>query len=84
MSEVALFSYPDFPHPEGFRCQQCGRCCQEYVGGRIQATENDMWRWTLEERDDIYATKTFTSVELTIPSRKPAKDFQCLWNRQKR
>ena len=39
-------------HPDGFKCKQCGKCCQVYAD-TIQVTEGDLWRWTVEEREDI-------------------------------
>lgn len=33
-------------------CQQCGKCCIEFVSG-FSATENDIIRWRQEKRDDI-------------------------------
>ena len=41
-----------FLHLGGFKCQQCGKCCQTYIG-RFQATEEDIIRWTAESREDI-------------------------------
>ena len=39
-------------HPDGFKCQQCGKCCQVYVN-LIQVTEEDVDRWMVEGREDI-------------------------------
>jgi Fe-S-cluster containining protein len=35
---------------DGFTCKQCGKCCREHT---IYLTEEDYYRWLLEEREDI-------------------------------
>ena len=35
---------------DGFQCKQCGTCCREHT---IYLSEDDVFRWTLEAREDI-------------------------------
>ena len=35
---------------DGFKCKQCGMCCK---GHTILLTEEDVYRWFVEEREDI-------------------------------
>ena len=37
-------------HPEGFKCKQCGACCRSF----IPVTRQDITRWAVEGRDDIF------------------------------
>ena len=39
--------------PEGFRCKQCGNCCNLGDAYETSATEQDILLWEMEGRTDI-------------------------------
>ncbi len=53
----------------GFKCQQCGKCCER---GRppLSATQEDLKRWKKERRKDILKYVDFISVTVCPKCRK--------------
>jgi len=53
----------------GFRCQQCGKCC-EWGGPSLSATKEDLKRWKKERRKDILKYIDFISVKVCPKCKK--------------
>jgi Fe-S-cluster containining protein len=53
----------------GFKCQQCGKCC-EWGGPSLSATKEDLKRWKEEGREDIIEYIDFICVNLCPKCKK--------------